>query len=318
MAAPFFFTGENLLALREEKTRWIQEFVKKHGEENMSRLDGKSLTLRALLDEVAMMPFLAERRLFVVEGVPKFSKEETDALLEQIHPQVIVLFVDAKPDKRLAGVKQLLAKCDVKEFAPLKGAKLTEWLSSVAKKEGAALDPKARDLLLEFIGEDQEALRSEVEKLALFAAGRTVTREDIERMTIPSDEGIVWKMTDLLSAGRKKEAASYARRMLERGGDAYGLWAILLSFLKNAVSVRIALDGGLSSSKEISEETGVHVFALRSLQPYAQKIRAPELHAFLRWTAESDVRLKTGQYRTSDEAPEEIQSLIDRFILTCP
>lgn len=318
MAAPFLFVGENLHALREEKRRWIQEFVKKHGEENMSRLEGKSLTLPLLLDEVAMMPFLAERRLFVIEGIPKFSKEEVDALLAQIHPQVIVLFADPKPDKRLAGTKQLLATCEVKEFPPLKGAKLAEWLMSAAKREGAQLDAGARDLLLEFIGEDQESLQTEVEKLAMFAAGRTVTRADIERMTIPSDEGIVWKMTDLLSAGKKKDAALFVRRMLDRGGDAYGLWAILLSFLKNVVSVRIAIESHVTSSQEIAEETGVHPFALRSLQPYAQRAKIGELHSFLRWAVESDIRLKTGQYRASDEAPEEIQALIDRFVMSCP
>lgn len=318
MAAPFFFTGENLHALREEKRRWIQEFVKKHGDENMSRLEGKNMTLGSLLDEVSMMPFLAERRLFVIEGVPKLSKEEVDALLAQIHPQVIVLFSDTKPDKRLAGTKQLLAKCEVKEFEPLKGARLADWVTDAAKKEGAQIEREARDALLEFLGEDQEALQTEIEKLAMFANGRSVTKADVERMTIPSDEGVVWKMTDLLSAGRKKDAAAFTRKMLERGGDAYGLWAILLSFLKNIVSVRMALDAGVVSSKEIAEETGVHPFALRSLQSYAQKIRRQELASFLRWAVESDIRLKTGQYRATDESPEELQALIDRFILTCP
>jgi len=318
MAAAFVFTGENQYALFEEKKRWIQEFVKKHGEDNMIRLEGKSQTLRTLLDEVAMMPFLAERRLFVIDGIPKISKEEVDLLLEQIHPQVIVLFVDPKPDKRLAGVKQLLAKAEAKEFAPMKGPKLAEWVSSVAKAHGAVLEPAARDQLVEFVGEDQELLLHELEKLALFARGKSITKADVERMTIPSDEGVIWKMTDLLGAGKKKEASAFAAKMLERGGDAYGLWAILLSFLKNVASVRVALDGGVSSSKEIAEETGVHPFALRSLLPYVQKTKTSDLRTFLRWATESDIRLKTGQLRATDEAPEEIRALIDRFLLTCP
>lgn len=318
MAAVFVFTGENNHALREEKARWVQEFTKKHGEDNMIRLEGKSQTLRSLLDEVSMMPFLAEKRLFVIDGIPKLDKEEVDVLLEQVHPQVIVLFSDPKPDKRLGGVKQLLAKADVKEFAPLKGPKLAEWLTAAALSNGATLDAKARDLLIEFIGEDQELLLGEVQKLALHAGGKPITTEDIELMTIPTDEGVVWKMTDLLSAGRKKDAAAFVKKTLDRGGDAYGLWAILLSFLKNMAAVRLALDSGVASSKEIAEETGVHPFALRSLLPYVQKSKTADINAFLRWAAESDVRLKTGLLRATDEAPEEMRALLDRFVLTCP
>ncbi len=318
MAAVFVFTGENHHALKEEKTRWVQEFTRKHGEDNMIRLDGKSQTLRTLLDEVSMMPFLAEKRLFVIDGIPKLDKEEVDVLLEQVHPQVIVLFTDPKPDKRLGGVKQLLSKADVKEFAPLKGSLLAQWVTDAARSNGATLDPKARDLLIEFVGEDQEMLLREVEKLALHAGGKPITKEDVENMTIPTDEGVVWKMTDLLSAGRKKDAAAFVRKTLDRGGDAYGLWAILLSFLKNTAAVRIALDSGIVSSKEIAEETGVHPFALRSLLPYVQKCSASDVNTFVRWAAESDVRLKTGLLRATDEAPEEMRALLDRFVMTCP
>lgn len=318
MAAVFVFTGENHFALREAKTRWIQEFIKKHGEDNLIRLEGKSQTLRTLLDEVSMMPFLAERRLFAIDGFPKLDKEEVDVLLEQIHPQVIVLFSDPKPDKRLGGTKQLLAKAEVKEFAPLKGPKLADWVVSVAKENGATMEAAARDLLIEFVGEDQEMLAREVEKLAIHAGSRPIARDDVELMTIPTDEGVVWKMTDLLTAGRKKEAAAFVRKTLDRGGDAYGLWAILLSFVKNAAAVRLAVDSGVTSSSQIAEETGIHPFALRSLLPYAQKTKTSDVHAFVRWAAESDIALKTGQLRATDEAPEEIRALLDRFVLACP
>ena len=76
-------TGENLYALRGEKRRWIDEFSKKHGPENIVRVDGKGLTVRILLDEVGVMPFLAEKRLVIVDGVPKSTKEEIQALLSR-------------------------------------------------------------------------------------------------------------------------------------------------------------------------------------------------------------------------------------------
>ena len=80
-----------------------------------------------------------------------------------------------------------------------------------------------------------ELIASELDKLAIRRKGTLITREDVELMTIPSDEGIVWKMTDLLSARKKEDALQYAHRVIDRGAEEYKLWAMLLSHLKNVV-----------------------------------------------------------------------------------
>lgn len=311
-------TGENLYALRVEKKRWIDEFAKKFGPDNIVRLDGKHLTIRTLLDEVGVMPFLSERRLVIVDGVPKSTKEEMQALEAAIHPATVLLFADASPDKRLGGVKQLIAMATTKTFAPLRGPKLLQWLDEEARALGVTFDRGAVESLVERLGDDQEALASELAKLSLAVNGRAMTVDDVDAQTIPTDEGVVWTMTDLVSAGRKKDALRYARRLLERGSDAYGLWAILLSMLKNVVLVRGALDDGLSAPRDIAERTGMHPFALRSVQPYAASCALPDLAAAVAWAVEADVQLKTGGYRATDEAPQELHALIERFLLAMP
>lgn len=310
-------TGENLYTLRMEKKRWIDEFAKKFGDDTIVRVDGKGLSIRDLLDEVGVMPFLAERRLVVVDGVPKSTKEEIQSLEAAIHPATVLLVADPSPDKRLGGVKRLLETATVKTFLPVRGPKLLQWLASEAASLGASLASGAAEALVERVGEDQNALATEVAKLASAIAGRPVTAADVDEHTIPTDEGVVWTMTDLVSAGRKTEALAYARRLMQRGSDAYGLWAILLSMLKNVVAVRAALDDGLSG-KEIAERTGVHPFALRSVQPYASRCSAADLAAAVSWAVEADVRLKTGGYRATDESPQELQALIERLLFAMP
>lgn len=296
----------------------MQEFRKKHGEENCTVLDGQKLTIRTLLDDVAVLPFLAEKRLVIVDTVPKSSREEIETLFASIHPQVVLVFCDPKPDKRGAGVKQLIATAEVKEFKPITGKDLSQWMDQSAAKNNSSLDQSAKDSLTEFLGNDMDAIFQEIEKLSLATAGKTITRNDIEEMTIPSDEGIVWRMTDLLCEGKRVEALKYAKRMIDRGGDAYGLWAILLSMLKNVVLVRTAVSSGMSSSKDIADKTAVHIFALRSLTPYARRISDDKLKSFLSWAVHADRDLKTGLIRATDEAPQELHALIDQFILHAP
>ncbi|HVW67017.1 MAG TPA: DNA polymerase III subunit delta [Candidatus Peribacteraceae bacterium] len=318
MSQIFLFTGENTYLLRRERERWIDEFRRKHGDENCLVADGQKISVRELWDDVSMLPFLAERRLVVVDTVPRCTREDIQTLARSIHPQVVLLFCDPKVDKRTSGAKELLDTAEVKQFAALKRPQLEQWLKTYASGKNAALSDDARGLLLEYLGEDMNLLAQEVDKLSLFAAGKGISKTDVEQQTIPSDEGIVWRMTDLMTQGKKSVAVSYAHRMLSRGGDAYGLWALLLSTLKNIVLVHAAVHSGITSSKDIAEKSGIHPFALRSLQPFASKIKREQLETFVAWAAQSDRDLKTGRIRATDEAPEEIRVLIDQFLLKCP
>jgi DNA polymerase III delta subunit len=185
-------------------------------------------------------------------------------------------------------------------------------------ERGTRIEQDAEDALIEFMGDDQEMIANEIDKLSLTRDTASITKEDIESHSIPSDEGIVWRMTDLLCEGKRKPALLYAHRMIDRGGDAYGLWALLLSTLKNLVLIHAALRSGVRSPGEIASKTGIHPFALRSLLPFASRLTPAQVSAFLAWSVQSDKDLKTGKYRATDEAPEEIRVLIDQFILHCP
>lgn len=318
MAQIYLFTGENSFQLREEKRRWIEEFVKKHGPDNVVRLDGQRLTVRDLLDEISTAPFIALKRLVVVEGVPKSTKEEIQMLSGQIHPDTILLFADPKVDKRTGGAKELLATAEVKQFAPLKGQMLSQWMTEYAAKRGGSIGSDARDLLIEIAGEDQEMLAGEIEKLLLASPGKSVDKSLVEEMAVPSAEGVVWRLTDLIAMGRREDALRYARRLTVRGGDAYGLWALLLSMLKNLLLVHALSAEGERDVKRIAEQTGVHFFAVRAILQHAQRAKRESLTKFTDWAAESDIALKTGTYRATEEAPQELLALIDRFILACP
>ncbi len=315
----FILTGENEYLLLREKLRWIEEFTRKHGPENLVRLEGAAGTVRTLLDEVSVLPFLASKRLVLVDGMVRCSKEEAHTLHRSIHPDVLLLFADSKPDKRSGGIKELLALAgkNVTTFPLLKGSSLSRWVEAVAAERGGRLEPRARDLLIDWNGGDAGMIVRDLEKLLLLAGTRPVTVADVERVCVPTDEGIVWTITDYLAAGKRREALTYARRMLARGSDPHGLWAMLLSFLRNAVAVRAALDARIASG-DIAGAVGIHPFALRSLLGYCKQLDADALHALLRWASQQDVYLKTGAYRATKEEQQEIQCLIDTFLCKAP
>ncbi|HRH93736.1 MAG TPA: DNA polymerase III subunit delta [Candidatus Peribacteria bacterium] len=312
----FFFAGENSYALKHEIRRWKESFAAKHGPENLQTLLGATQTVSSLMDAVAVMPFIAERRLVLCEGVPKIDKDGLSRVLEVLHPQVIFVVYETKVDKRLGIVKDLFEKAQVKHFEPLPPAQLSAWVREYAASRGAAMGADAVRSLLGVAGDDQWMLQGEIDKLSVYAGGE-ITVAHIELLCVPSGSQVVWQLTDLIGGRKSVQALQFFHKRLERGEEPYGMWVILLNMIKNIGAVRICLDAGVTDEKSISKASGVHFFGVRGLLPLARSLDRKRAKALVDWAAASDVALKTGELKYTAERPEELIALAERAILAC-
>jgi DNA polymerase-3 subunit delta len=313
----FYFTGENVHAVREEQSLWESRFMSKHGAENLLRLSSVDMTYRVLLDEISSAPFIAEKRLVVVTGTPSFSKEEVELLPRSIHPDCILVFVDARPDKRLASVKALQKISTLKEFPLLKGAALRQWALQMANDQQSTLDNGAWEALVGLVGEDQDMLTQEISKLCLFASGRSITRQDVEKICIPSGEQEIWTLTSLFAERRRLETLRYARQLQDRGEDPYSVWSILLWMLRSILLVTAAAKDGERNIGTIVSKTHVSFQTVRQLLPLTRNTSVEKLSSIVCWAADAERDLKTGGYRATKEKPQELAALIDRLIFLC-
>ena len=310
-----FFTGENDFALRRELKRWKSGFVEKYGQENLLEISGRE-TLSRLLDAVATMPFLAEKRLIIINGLPPLSREEFQSFTENIHPQVVVAIVESKPDKRLGVVKDIDSVADVKGFPVLSECDIGRWIRDEAAKMHASIDDAAVQNLIETVGTDQWMLLGELQKLALFTDG-SIRALDVEALSLPSGDQVIWKFTDLIGGRKPQEAITFFHRRLDRGEDAYAFWGILLSALKNLTLVWSALQEGGQNDRSIASAFALNPFAIRGLMPLARSLNASRLRRIVDTAAEADLALKTGGHHASAERQEELVTLIERVILLC-
>ncbi|MFA6039127.1 MAG: DNA polymerase III subunit delta [Candidatus Peribacteraceae bacterium] len=314
-ASLFYFTGGNAFAVREEKRAWQKQFEEKHGPENLVVLQALDVKYRTLLDEVSVAPFIAGKRLLIIEGTPSFTKEEVELLLGSIHPDCVLVIADAHPDKRLSAVKALLKAAQVKEFTVLDGKRLGQWMATYAATHHGSFAPGAAEHLVTFVGEDQDALAQEIVKLVTYAGDRPVTKEDVDALAVSSGEQEVWKLTNLLGEGKGDEALRYARRLLAHGEDPFSLWSILLWMLRTLVTVTAAVKAGERNPAKIASVYKVPFPSARNLLRLAQDVPLASLQALLVWATDTDKALKTGGFKSTKEAPEELLALIDQFIV---
>lgn len=311
-----FFTGENDYALERELQRWKQGFFAKHGAENFLELHGKDVSSADLLDAVSVMPFIAEKRLVLLRGLPRIEREDLRSVADAIHPQTVFVIADAKPDKRLGVTKEVLELAELKEFASLSPRDLASWAASVVSGEGASMGTEAWNRLVSVCGTDQWVLDSELKKLAAFSGGE-ISAADVDELAVPSGDQVIWRLTDLVGGRKADEALRFLRARIERGEDPYGLWVILLNMVKNTALVWSALESGVRDERSIASAFGLHFLAVRGLLPLARSLDRQKVQDLVDFASGADLALKTGGYHYTSEHQEEVIALSERAILFC-
>lgn len=310
------FTGENIYNLEQELLRWKKAFFAKHGSENFIELQSKDATYSDLLDAVSVMPFIAERRLCFIRGIPRIEKEETISFIESVHPQTIVVIADSKPDKRLGVTKELMKLVEIQDFSLLSPRDLQTWGRGVVESNGASIHQDAWNALLSIVGTDQWMLEKELKKIAAYAGG-SITVQHVEELAVPSGEQVIWKLTDLVGNRKADEALLFMHSRIERGEDPYGLWVILLNAVKNTVLVWSGLQAGLRDERSISSAFGMHFLAVRGLLPLAKSLNSNGITELVNFVSDADLALKTGGYHYTSEHQEEVIAIAERTILFC-
>lgn len=308
------FTGENAYALGAELKRWKNAFAEKHGQENMLSLSAKDCSVSDLLDALSVMPFVAEKRLVILEGIPKIEKDDMVRILAEMHPQTVFVIVEAKPDKRLGVVKEIERSAEIKSFGKPSHVELVSWVKQSLASHGSTIAPDALQALFSIVGDDQWTLRTELEKLSS-GSDEEITVGDVERLCVPSGSQVIWKFTELLGSKKPKEALAFCSASVSRGEDPYGFWVILLAMIKNLTSVFAAVEAGTNDERSIASSTGLHFLAVRGLLPLARSMDQARIRSLVDWAADADIQLKTGGYRYSAERPDEVIALTERAIL---
>lgn len=74
--------------------------------------------------------------------------------------------------------------------------KLAKWVAESFAARGVKVDADACQALVDIVGDDKLVLSREVDKLATWAAGEPLGREEVQRLAAPLGEGHAWDLTD--------------------------------------------------------------------------------------------------------------------------
>ena len=195
--------------LREQYLIELKKLCLPGGEDDFSyhRFDGAELDFQALADAVDAVPFLSERTLIEVRGFDtnKCREEDAQALVKVIGDLpdyctlVFVMGTDFEPDGRLKTTKAFKKYGQLIQFTAQGEAALEKWVGKRFKAHGKNISSEDALQLIFFTGGLMNTMIPEIDKIAAYVEGDTVTRADILAVAHRMPEAVAYELTDRLA-----------------------------------------------------------------------------------------------------------------------
>lgn len=226
-----------LLAEREEPKGEIVRLDDSELDEDPGRLDVE-LKMRPMFSGRRIVRAIIGRRLNAALLKPLLSEAPLEGLL-------IVEAGNLKPDDALRSLFEKSASLHAVACYQDSAADIEELVLEILAQHRLAIDADALALLQSRLGADRALSRAEIEKLALYCAGRAeVTLPDVENIVGDAAEFAIERIAEASADGRARSAVMEFGRAIASGEDPQAVLGALQRYFQRLHQVRSAVDGG--------------------------------------------------------------------------
>lgn len=282
--------------------------------DNAVQVDGAGARPDELLALCQTVPFLSAHRLVIVRGLlgrfegagRRGRRRASEAALgpweafveglPTLPESTVLVFLDGelRPQNPLLQALSLL-KAQVREFKPLPPGELAGWINRRAQRYGLSLEARAVAALAGLVGNHLWTLDSELQKLAAYADGRSITEEDVRSLVSLARDPSVFAMADAVIEGRPRDAAELLQRLLAEGEPPQRLLAMVARQYRLLLLTKELLERG-ARPPEISARLQVQGFVIQRLLKQAPAHTIDRLRGAYRRLLEADLSVKRGVF----------------------
>ncbi len=288
---------------------------------NTTVLEGPQITADQLRAACRTLPFLAEKRLVIVDGLlerfePKpgatrkksprraAPSDEHQAFIESVKDlpdftELVILGAGIKPgclaDTAIPFYAAWPPLRKVKFFPKLNQKELGPWILRRVAASGASISPAAVALLARFVGSDLWVMAGEVDKLALYASGRRIEEADVRAVVSYAREASVFAMVDAILESRSGAAQQMLQQLLYEGEFPAQLLVMLARQVRIIFQIREMRERGMARG-EVQARLGLTSdYVLRKAWDQADRYSAARLREVYHRLLDADVSIKTGK-----------------------
>ena len=291
---------------------------------NSHRLAGADASPQEVQAICNAVPFLAEYRLVIVEGLlgrfesgpprrgarggrqgspsSRASTTGWDDMARYISndmpPTTMLAFVDERVSRSNPMLTILKPAAAVKELTTPSGEALARWIKERAASKGAQITPGAIRLMSQFVGGNLRVLDGELEKLSLYArrpVERPIEDSDVRALVSQAREANIFAGVDALMDGRSGPALQNIQQLRSDGADFSYIVAMTARQLRLVALAKDLLDRGHKQA-ELGSKLGIRQeFAVRRTADQAKKRSWSGIRQLYGKLLETDLAVKEGR-----------------------
>lgn len=293
------FTGEDRFRLQQELQRWKKAFCEKYGAQNIFVFHADELDRDRIQQALLWGGMFATKTMVIIYGILKEgekeealpsakgkikpkpkpnSPEQIAGLLEQyrgnISPDITLIVVSYKPDRRTKWFKFFAQHATVSEFKPLAGVDLKNFIRQTSGT--LKFSEENIDMIIGIVGTDLSLLSNEIEKLRCLAERRwltTISPELIKYVCYPQAETNSFALLDTLLIDRKKAIAVVTWLQADQQVP-FQFLGMLYRGLKLMLQMADLHDQGMTNAKDLAATLKMHPFSVNNQLKQLPKIKA--------------------------------------------
>ncbi len=300
--------GPDTFRSRRHLKKMIEEFKTKRNPSglNVAIFDAERIEAREILEAMVASPFLAERRLTVVE---KLSAPRQKALWDTLHDLIknkklpestVAIFWEEEIKLTAHPLFGVLAKQKFSQkFEPLSREQLKSWIKEELAPSGLQIESAALIELANYPWDDLWQLVSELGKMSAYFSTRddeTIKASELRPFLPEVADDNIFHLMDALLGRRSKEAIRLLHEQWASGEAEGKIFNMLVGQWRNLLRIKdyLALNPGVDSSR-LAQALDLHPFVVKKTLAILPGFDFSRLKEIYQELLEADVKSKSGE-----------------------
>jgi DNA polymerase-3 subunit delta len=297
--------GTDTYRSRAHVAQLVEKFKKDRDPQglNVDKIDAETVSVPEALGRIFASPFLAEKRMVVVERlIEKGSEELEEALTEKIKAgaiseSLILIIWEAKDDFKKNTLFELIKKEKFSQrFEELEGAALVRWAQDELTKHGVQFERGVAEKISQVAGSTQEAVHL-IHQLASYTAEQTagLTVEDVDLFKEEKIDDNIFALVDALGVGNKKKCFELLEDQWNLGANEHYIFSMLVRQFRIIAGLFFAQEeGDPTKRKALQDALALHPFVMKKTQALLPKYSSKKIATIYEQLLAMDKAGKTG------------------------
>ena len=216
--------------------------------------------IRRICDEVMFMPAKAKYKVYIIDEVHMLSTGAFNALLKTLEEppaHAVFLLATTEPHRIPATI---LSRCQRYDFRRIPSESIVKRLGYIAQKQNISIEQDALSAIAS-IGDG--ALRDSIsllDQVSTTSNGKTITRDDILRITGIVDEAFLHQFASAILEGRAADLLPLCKELTMDGRDLIRFTLDLAQYFRNILVTQVS-----ANPQALIESTSSAIAQMRDL-----------------------------------------------------